>query len=259
MRRINRLKRILAADAVAYGGFHGLGSPAVAEIMGQAGCDFVLIDGEHGLGDRETLLHCLQALASTSATSVFRVASHDAVGLKRALDMGVEAVMIPNVATAEEARAVVAACRYPPRGIRGFAAPFVRASDYGRQTGAYLADCEQELVIIVMIESDRGVANARAIAEVEGVDIVQLGTLDLAYDMGLATSLDHPELRAAIATAEAGVRAGGKRLGGVLAGTETSEEMSRRGYRLLTVGFDTQMLVRGFAASLASARQPSGT
>ncbi len=258
MLRTNRLKTLLAEGKPAFGAFHGLGSPQVAELIGQAGCDFVLIDGEHGLGDRQTQLHCLQALAGTPASAVLRVPSDDPVILKQALDLGAEAIMVPNVTSAAQARNIVAACRYGPRGFRGYAAPFVRASDYGQKLPTYLEEYERQLLIIAMIESSAGVAAAGEIAGVDGIDVVQLGTLDLAFEMGVGDRLDSSELRAAVSATEAGVSAAGKPLGGVATTVSHCASLVSRGYRMVTVGFDTMLLAQGLADILGQVRRPEG-
>lgn len=254
MFRTNSLKTSLAGGKVGFGALLGLGSSAVAELCGQSGCDFVVVDGEHGLGDLATQFHCLQALAATPTTAILRTDSTDPVAIKRALDMGPEAILVPDVRNAEQARAVVAACRYPPRGVRGFAAPLVRASDYGWHTADYLSRVEDELMIIPMIESAEGARCAGAIASVEGIDAVQFGPLDLAYDLGLGGDLTHDALHAVLNAAEQDIRAVGKPIGGPMLPGLSIRDMIGRGYRLLTVAFDTQLLVQGLRTILEQAR-----
>ena len=125
---------------------------------GLAGFDYLLLDHEHGLGDLGTLLQQLQAMSATPATSIVRVQWNDMVVLKRVLDAGVEGVMIPLVETAEEARAAVASCRYPPAGRRGAAASSARASNYGMAPD-YVATCADNLLVALQIESEKGVEN----------------------------------------------------------------------------------------------------
>jgi 4-hydroxy-2-oxoheptanedioate aldolase len=134
--RPNALKRKLAAGKKVLGCWTAIGSPVVTEILGLAGFDYLLLDQEHGLGDPTSLVGQLQAINTTPATSVVRVPWNGHVYLKRVLDAGVEGVMIPSIETAEEARAAVAACLYPPRGRRGrrAAAPAPRATAPRRTT-----------------------------------------------------------------------------------------------------------------------------
>ena len=110
MFRQNSLKQLLGRGKIAYGIIHALGSAAAAEMIGMAGFDYVLIDGEHGPGDHQSHLRSLQAVAATPATAFYRVENNDRTAIKRALDLGIEGIMIPNVASAEEAQDAVAAC-----------------------------------------------------------------------------------------------------------------------------------------------------
>jgi 2-keto-3-deoxy-L-rhamnonate aldolase RhmA len=253
MFRPNQVKRRMGADQPVFGVVHTLSHPATAELLGMAGCDFVLIDAEHGQGDHQAHLGCLQAVSATPAHSIVRLASDDRNAIKRILDLGAEGVMIPNVSTADQARAVVAACRYPPHGVRGFAASGVRASSYGVQAGAYLADVEAELLIVVMIETAEGVRNAAAIAAVDGVDVVQVGANDLSYDLGVPGELAHPALQTAIGEIETAVLQAGKLLGGAPT-SRSAADLIARGYRMITVGRDASFLAGAVSGALAESR-----
>jgi 4-hydroxy-2-oxoheptanedioate aldolase len=238
MYRPNRTKAHLGEDKAVYGMIHSLAHPQVAEMIGLAGYDFVCIDGEHGPGGLHDHLACLQAVAATQATAILRVASNDPVALKRALDLGIEGVLIPDISTAEEARAAVAACLYPPRGMRGFSAATARASDYCLNVKQYLADDGAELLLCLMIESAKGVENVGEIAAVEGVDVIQLGPFDLTYDLGIPGQFEHPRFLEAMAKVEASVKAAGKILGGVPLPGLPLQTILDRGYRFITIGAD---------------------
>lgn len=250
MIRTNRTKQRLQAGQPVYGILHSLAHPQVAEMIGLAGFDFVVIDGEHGPGGAHEHLACLQAIAATPATGIVRVASGDPLVLKSVLDLGAEGVMVPNVGSAAEARAAVAACRYPPQGTRGFSAPTVRASDYGYGLARHMAEGAAELLVCVMIESAQGVRNAREIAGVRGVDVVQIGPFDLSCDLGIPGQFDHPKMRRAIKAIAAAAHAAGKFLGGVpLPGMEP-KVLVAQGYRFITVGADVPLLAQALAGKL---------
>lgn len=255
MYRENSLKELLGRGEVAYGMINAMGSAAAAEMIGMAGYDFVVIDGEHGPGDLQSDLHALQAVGSTPATALYRVEDNDRTCLKRALDLGVEGVMVPSVSTAAEAKAAVTACRYPPKGGRGFAAGVVRASDYGLSLERYLSDDGGRLLIAVMIETAAGVGNAAEIAAVEGVDIVQIGPADLSYDLGVCGRLDDPKFVAAQAAIEEAITRQGKILGGVVMPAISLEYLLEHDYRMITLGADVVCLSRGLSATLAAARR----
>jgi 4-hydroxy-2-oxoheptanedioate aldolase len=242
MWRPNAVKARLRAGNAAYGLFHGLASPLVAELLGLVGYDFVLIDGEHGPGDVMTNLSQIQAIQATPAMAMLRVAANDPVQLKRALDIGVEGVMVPSVSSAAEAAAAVASCRYPNAGKRGFAAPVLRAANFGLATADYVAKAADELLIVVQIETLAGAANAAEIAAVEGVDAVFIGPNDLSGDLGALGQFDHPDFVKAVAAIEAGVKSAGKVLGCLPYPGSDPAELHRRGHRLICSGADIALL-----------------
>src|SRR5438105_2193529 len=179
MFRPNALKARLADGRRALGCWTVLGAPPVIELLALCGFDYLLLDQEHGFGEPSALLNSLQAMAATpSCTSIVRVPSNDPNYLKRVLDAGVEGVMVPNVETTEDARAVVAACRYPPAGRRGSALGSARASDYGISASKYKQAAADELLIVCQIESPKAVDNVEAIAAVAGVDGLCIGPHD---------------------------------------------------------------------------------
>jgi 2-keto-3-deoxy-L-rhamnonate aldolase RhmA len=151
---------------------------------------------EHGQGEAAQALPCLRALRGAGAGAVLRVAANEAAQVKKALDLGPEAIMVPMVETAEQAAAAVAACRYPPRGIRGAAHPIVRASRYGIDPG-YLRRCEigDEILLILQIESASAVERIPEIAAVDGVDCLMVGPMDLSASLGLLHDPSHQLVR----------------------------------------------------------------
>jgi 4-hydroxy-2-oxoheptanedioate aldolase len=242
MWRRNGVKARLKAGQAVYGLFHGFASPLVAELLGLVGYDFVLIDGEHGPGDVMTHLSQIQAIQATPAMAMLRVAVNEPTQFKRALDIGVEGVMVPSVSSAEEAAAAVAACRYPDRGKRGFAAPILRAANFGLATAEYVAKAADELLIAVQIETLAGAAHAAEIAAVDGVDVVFIGPNDLSGDLGVLGQFDHPDFTNAVAAIEAGVKSAGKVLGCLPYPGADPAELHRRGHRFICPGADVAML-----------------
>jgi 4-hydroxy-2-oxoheptanedioate aldolase len=255
MYRENSLKERLGRGHVAYGMINAMGSSVAAEMIGMAGYDYVIVDGEHGLGDLQCHLGALQAIGSTPATALYRIANNDRTVLKQVLDLGVEGVIVPCVSTATEAQAAVAACRYPTKGVRGFAAGMVRASNYGLSLERYLSDGPAQLLISVMIETVEGVKNAAEIASVEGVDVVQMGPADLSFDLGVAGRLDDPRYVAAQRAVEEAANREGKVLGGAVMPGISLDYLLERGYRMITMGADVVCLSRALSATLATARR----
>jgi 4-hydroxy-2-oxoheptanedioate aldolase len=250
MFRANMVKARLRAGNPVFGFSLTFAHSAIAELLGLAGSDFVLIDAEHGLGEHRDHLVCLQAISATAAHSIVRLASRDPVEIKRILDIGAEGVMIPGVSSAEEARVFVEACRYPPNGFRGYAAGGIRGSDYGLVTQRYLAEIEPELLLCVMIETAEGVENIAEIAAVDGVDVIQIGANDLSYSIGVPEQLDHPALIDAITRIEAAALAAGKALGGAPSPRSPVPVLIERGYGLITLGRDSGLLANAVRANL---------
>jgi 2-keto-3-deoxy-L-rhamnonate aldolase RhmA len=250
MYRSNRTKKKLQTGKAVYGMIHSLAHPLVAEMIGLAGYDFIVIDGEHGPGGMSGHLACLQAVASTPATAILRVAENDMTLIKRALDLGVEGLLIPDIGTEQEAAAAVAACFYPPRGRRGFSAATVRASDYSLCLDKYLAGGGSELLVCLMIESANGVRNVRKIAAVDGVDVIQVGPFDLSYDLGIPGQFEHPKYLKAMDKIEAAVLGAGKILGGVPLPGLSLETVLDRGYRFITLGADIPVLAKALTGIL---------
>jgi 4-hydroxy-2-oxoheptanedioate aldolase len=251
--RPNVLKERLRKGEKVLGCWTMLGHPQVAEILSLAGFDYLVLDQEHGLGDATSLAAQLHAMSATACTGVVRVPWNDHVYLKRVLDVGAEAVLIPSIDTAEDARAAVAACCYPPRGRRGTAASSVRASSYGMAPD-YVATCRDNLLVAIQIESAAAVANIDAILAVEGIDLVFIGPFDLSATVGQMGNLAHPEVAALIERAEKAILASGKPMGTVPHPGATWQDMFERGYRFVNAGSDIARLRDGAVADVRAFR-----
>lgn len=247
----NTLKSRLKAGAKALGAWTMSDSADNAEVLALSGLDFIMIDQEHGQGLLTDAIAQMRAMAATTCAPMIRVPWNDFVFIKRVLDAGVQGVMVPQVNTAEEARAVVAACRYPPHGIRG-AAGGTRAASYGFDMGYYDRAAE-DLTIIVQIENAQAVENAAEIAAVDGVDVVFIGPRDLSASIGKLNKFEDPELRALLAKAEQAVIKSGKVLGCVAGSGAIAKEMFGRGYGFLISGSDLAHLRNGVVQMLKEA------
>ena len=229
------------------------GSSDIGEILARAGYPVVIICHEHGTGVLANLGDVLRAVRFGGAEPLLRVPSHDPNYLKRVLDAGARSLMIPLVETADEAVALVAACRYPPRGRRGYAAGVVRASSFGALPN-YGAQAHEELFLAVQIESAKGVANAAAIAAVEGIDMIFVGPNDLAGDLGFFENLDQPPVHHAIDHIATIVRAAGKSLGIIPYGGRNVADLTARGFSLIATAADFALIRDGARADLSSLR-----
>ena len=254
----NPLKQRLLAGEPALGCWLTFGSAVVAEILGLAGYDAVLIDLEHGFAGLPETVQCLQALSATGAAGLVRVPDNDPVVLKRVLDIGVAGVMIPNVGSAEAARAAIAACRYPPAGVRGAAYGMVRASGYGMSREAYLARANDALLVICQIESREGLDAIEEIAAVDGVDCLFVGPYDLSGSLGRLGQFDDPQVRAAIGEAERRIKASGVIFGALPSLGRSPAEMVCDGVDLVIAAADTGLLSKAARAEVTAFRTGVG-
>ena len=256
--RTNPLKAKLRAGRPTIGAWAALADPTVVEILGLAGYDAVVLDHEHGPGGLNQAVHQLQALAATPMAGLLRVPWNDPVYIKRVLDIGVDGIMVPSVNSVAEARAAVAACRYPPAGLRGCAAPIVRASSYGLELQRYLQTAEDDLLIICQIETVQAVRAIPEIAAVDGVDMLFIGAVDLSADLGKLGQWDDPELRDTIGRAEHAILNSGAWLGGLATLDRTPAEVVRDGYHFVAASFDTGLLRDAAVREITAFRQEGG-
>jgi 4-hydroxy-2-oxoheptanedioate aldolase len=255
MTRMVDLKGRLLAGERAFGGFVNAASPVTAEVMALAGYDCLMIDREHGAGDVLTAQMQITAVRTTGCAALMRVPANDPVELKRALDIGLDGVMVPSIDTAEQARAAVAGCRYPPAGHRGMAAGLVRASGYGTDLAHYMEVCERQLLVICQIETVRGLANVDEIAAVDGVDMLFVGPYDLSANLGHLGAPDHPDVDAAIARIDAAARRARKLLGIIPTSGRTIGDLFARGFHMVIGGADITLLRDAASAEVATARR----
>lgn len=254
MYRENRFKKRLLAGERCFGCWLHLCSPIAAEVLALAGYDAMIIDHEHGAGDLVDAVRIMQAMSATPAAPILRVPWNDPVALKRALDTGPEAVMIPSVNSAAQARAAVTACRYPPGGTRSAAYGLVRASDYGLAVQDYFEKGQERLLIICQIETAKAVDAIPEIAAVEGVDMLFIGPFDLSGDLGKLGRFDDREVIALRERAEDEIRAAGKLLGGLAVPNLAIADMAARGYDFVTAASDVTLMRDAALAQLREMR-----
>ncbi len=246
---LNTFKRALAAGETQIGLFLGLANSYSAEIVGGTGFDWLLIDGEHGPNDLQSIIGQLQALAPYPVRPVVRTVDHDVARIKQLLDGGAQTLMVPMVETAADAEKLVRAMRYPPHGIRGVGTAMARAARWNG-VADYFAHADQEMCLIVQIESTTGLAGLAEVLKVEGVDAVFIGPSDLAASMGYLGQPNHPEVKATVEAALRQIAAAGKAAGVFSADPVAAEAYRQMGARFLLVGVDA-LLLRNSAVALA--------
>jgi 2-keto-3-deoxy-L-rhamnonate aldolase RhmA len=245
--RDNRTKRILLAGGLALGVSITIADPFVAEVIGGAGFDFVLIDTEHSPVTLDQLQVLLIALRTSASTVFVRPAANDATLIKQILDLGAEGLVVPEVDDAASCANAVAAARYPPLGRRGFGPRRAARLEGGRS--AYIARADDEVAVFVMVESADAVANIDAVLRTPGLDGIMVGPADLAVTMGHLNDFSHPDVAARIADVRAACQRNSVPFG-IFAGTEqAARRWAADGASFMTIGADTQFLDQGLATS----------
>jgi 4-hydroxy-2-oxoheptanedioate aldolase len=221
----------------------GLTDPICAEICAGAGFDWLLIDGEHAPNDVRSTLAQLQAVAAYPSHPIVRPVTGDINLIKQLLDIGAQTLLVPMVESAEQARLLVAAMRYPPAGIRGVGAALARAAQWNRVSN-YVHEANDQMCLLVQVETRAGLDNLDAIASVDGVDGVFIGPSDLSAALGHLGKPGHPDVQQAIEGAIGRIRKSGR-----AAGILTTDEVQARHYLSLgctfvAVGLDGNLLAR---------------
>lgn len=244
--RPNSVKRKLQAGETVVGCFVPYPSVELAEICGLIGFDFVLIDAEHGPTSVESAYHMVLAAEAGGATPIVRVPQNVQQVILRYLDIGAGGVMVPQVNSAEEARAVVAASRYFPEGRRGIAG--VRAAGFGVQQtlSEYVAQANVETLVIVQVESMTAVERLPEILEVPGIDVLFVGPNDLAQSMGYPGQPLHPEVQAVVDEVIRQVD-GRVPLGTTAPTPELARRQRERGFRLIAANTTSLLAASGRA------------
>lgn len=251
----NPFKRALAQHRAQIGLWAALADAYVTELLATTGFDWLLIDGEHAPNDLRSTLAQLQAVAPHPTHPIVRPVRNDAAIIKQLLDIGAQTLLVPMIENADEARAAVAATRYPPHGVRGVGSALARASRWNGSAD-YLHHAASELCVLVQVESVHALAQLDAIASVEGVDGVFFGPADLSASMGLLGQPASPRVREAICKGMRAVRAQGKGAGVLAADPAIATEYIEAGATFVAVGSDVALLARGAGELAAKFRQP---
>jgi 2-keto-3-deoxy-L-rhamnonate aldolase RhmA len=256
--RENHAKRMLKAnELVLCFGVNQLRTPNIAMIAAACGFDAVYIDLEHNPTSLETAAAVCVAALAMGITPIARVTSHDPHDATRILDCGAQGVMVPHIQNAEEAKAIVAACLYPPKGHRS---AFGSGPALGYAALGQAEVCRrlnQETVLMAMIETPEAVENADAIAAVDGIDVLHIGASDLSTEMGIPGQYTHDRMKAAFDTVATAARGHGKAMGvgGVRQDFEFQSWLIKLGMRYLTGGSDIAYILSAGRADVKQLRE----
>lgn len=255
--RTKKFKARLAAGETVIGAWLTIPELSVAEIMAGAGFDYVIIDAEHAPWTVGEIQVAFAGFAKSDTVLLVRVPWNDQVAIKQVLDAGVDGLVCPMVRTVEEARSLIAACRYPPAGTRGFGPR--RASDYYKRARDYAATANDELVIVPQIEDARFLRELDGILALDGVDAICLGPADFSGSLGRLLDWVHPEVAGPLDTVLAKAKAKGIAVcTGIVVPPDKVPEWAAKGARMPLVAADIGLLIDGAASLLSRTRSLLG-
>jgi 2-keto-3-deoxy-L-rhamnonate aldolase RhmA len=249
----NPVRRALLERRVILGTWIQIGHPAVAEVLAHAGFDWIAADMEHTDIDNAQFTALARGMHGRGVAPLARVGQNDTLAIRQVLDLGAQGVIVPLVHTADDAERAVRAAKYPPRGVRGFC--FSRMNNWGTDFDAYAASANDDIDVVVMIESREGVENIDAILAVDGVDGVFVGPYDLSGSCGVPGDTAHAQVQAGCRRVVDACRAAGKSAG-IHVVIPTSKAIAKAltdGFTFIALGVDTVFLSAGARDALQCA------
>jgi 2-keto-3-deoxy-L-rhamnonate aldolase RhmA len=239
---MNKVKEKLKNGQASIGGWIQIGHPAVAEIMSQAGFDWLAIDNEHGIIDLGNGMNIFNGMRGTDVLPMVRVHENNEIIIRQWCDAGARGIIVPMVNTPEQAHAAVAAAKYPPLGKRGFG--YCRANNYGRFFDDHAKCHNEDVLVTVQIEHIEAIRNIDSILAVEGVDAAFIGPYDLSGSMGLTGQIYHPDVIAACNQMLAACKKHGKAAGihVVPVDPDRIQKFVSEGFTFIAAGIDTVFL-----------------
>ncbi len=238
-----------------------LANNITAEIISAAGYDATMIDMEHGTASFTEAIGLIQAINSAGADSLIRVSSADIVSIKRALDIGPDGIMVPDIRSADQAREVVRNCRYAPAGNRGAAPGFMRANQYAGLLAGHPALSHypefmlDHFLLMIQIESAQAIDNIDEICQVEGVDMIFVGPVDLSASLGKLGDFKSPRFVDAITKIEQAAKRHKVSLGTIPFPGWDAKRLYAQGYQFVIGGADGLMLAKAAAEDCAMLEQ----
>ena len=238
----NYLKEKLSNKNKTLGCWTSLDNEITYELLALVGFDFLLIDHEHGYGDVSGITRQLQSIKETNCSALVRMPRDDEVYVKKSLDSGVNCLMFPAVNNKKEAENIVEMCRYAPNGYRGVAPGMIRATNYGMDIKRYFDNFEENLLIVCQIETLEGVSNIREIEEVDGVDMLFIGPMDLSANIGKFGKFEDPIFVKTIEEAKEKILQSKKFSGIIPYGNYSWKNLFDNGFDLTTAGTEIALL-----------------
>lgn len=247
---LNTFKKALADGETVFGCWMSLAEGFTANILGRAGFDWLLIDGEHSPNDIRSIRDQVIALESSDSHTVVRVPIGETWIIKQVLDLGVQTILVPIVETADQARELVRACRYPPDGTRGVGYGVSRSGGFG-QFENYGPTADDQICLLVQVETKLGMDNLDDILGVDGIDGVFIGPADLSASLGYLGQTMHPNMQKTIMDALRKISGSGKAAGILTTNDQMIDASLTAGARFVAVAMDIALLIENAKAAAA--------
>lgn len=261
--RTNRVKSLLRQGKPAFGTFVYLQDPAVSDLLGHAGLDFVVIDLEHTSLSLEAVENHVRAANSSGTTPFVRVPENDPKLINRVLETGAAGIMIPQLRDRADAERAVAAVKYPPQGGRGMCR-VTRATSYREESfWDYAAEANEETMVIALVETKEAVAVIDEITQVAGIDVILPGRGDLSSSYGMSGHLEHPMVNAAAdRVIKAASQTTGMSAGMVVFKADEARSWIDKGALFMMFSQDSRILMNSYRAAIqiirAALSEPNG-
>jgi 2-keto-3-deoxy-L-rhamnonate aldolase RhmA len=249
-RAIQALRQKLAAGKSVYGLWVTLESASITEMGVALGLDWIVVDAEHGHLDWHDILEHVRAAVRSDTVVLVRVTELNGGLIKRVLDIGADGVVVPWIETTEQLQRAVAYCHYPPKGLRGFGAE--RATGWGKAVAEHVAEADDHVLVVPIIESVQGGQNIQALVAVPGVELFFFGPADFSSTAGYPGQWEGPGVAEQILAAKDAIRAAGKHCGLLASNNANLLERQEQGFHMLGLGIDGGLLLRTLQESLES-------
>ncbi|KAK2883380.1 hypothetical protein FQN49_000020 [Arthroderma sp. PD_2] len=237
MQSANRIQSVLKAGKTAYGAWQMFNGANLSRAMARCGFDWILVDTEHGNIDDAQMHEAVGAIAAAGVSPIVRTVANEGWMVKRALDAGAHGILIPMLETADDARKIVEAAKFPPVGKRGFGSPFPMGAIGNVTPIEYLQQANDALITAIQIETKSALDNVEEIAQVPGVDVLLVGPFDLGNNIGrpvLAAEF-HPDLEVAIERVRKAATDNGKKAGIYCPSGESAKKYIAQGFHMVSV------------------------
>lgn len=242
----NTLSSILNKQGYVLGPFMKLDSPAVVELAGLAGFDFVIIDMEHGPLDILSAENMVRAAHLRNLIAIVRVGENNPLMISRALDIGADGVQVPQISNAKDALNAVRAAKFFPEGERGVCR-YVRAADYTQISKAeYFKRANQDTNVIIHIEGQEGLSNLDEILKVDGIDILFIGPYDLSQSLGIPGEVENPRVIAEVTRIMDDAKTVGKKIGIFVEDISTAKNYISKGIQYVAYSVDVGLILDQF-------------